>query len=191
MIIGYSFGAVIALKLAHALETKGRVGKLVLIDGSFELMKALAANLLPLSHTDSDLHKMVLTMIIELAFPEKKAEMLEKVFAPNATEQTYVEFLKFAQSTRMYSDGFVHKMFLSIFSRIKILQKFNQTETDVPAFSATTLALVKPSVPTVQSLNEFFGMRTLTSSKIHVDTVEGNHSTILDNPQLAEVLKNA
>lgn len=189
MIIAYSFGAVIALKLAHALETKGRVGKVVLIDGSFELMKALAAQLLPLSHTDSDLHKMVLTMIIELAFPEKKAEMLEKAFAPNATEQSYIEFLKFAQSTRLYSDGFIHKMFLSILSRIKILQKLNQTETAMPAFSATTVALIKPSVPTVQNMNEFLGMRGLTPSKI--DTVEGNHSTILDNPQLAEALKNA
>lgn len=52
MIVGYSYGSMIAIELARRLEAHGLVGHLILIDGSPDYMKAIRE-----THFDAPTHE--------------------------------------------------------------------------------------------------------------------------------------
>lgn len=191
MIIGYSFGSVVALKLAHVLESKGRIGKVMLIDGSPEMMMSIASYLIPTKCTVDDLQGMLVMLLIDIAYPEKKNEVLARVLLEDGTFKRYIKFLEITNESQIYSPAFIHRTFTSTVNRMKILQNLGRSERVVKAFNATSVSLIKPSIATVQHLNEFYGLRAFTSSNIQVYTVEGNHSSMLENPKLLEILINS
>lgn len=178
------------MKLAQVLESNGRIGKVVLIDGSPEMMMSIASYLTPTKCTVDDLQGMLVMLLIDIAFPERKNEIMAKVLLEDGTFKRYVKFLEITNETQIYSAAFIHRMFTSTVNRMKILQNLSRSERVVQAFNATSVSLIKPSIATIQNLNEFYGLRAFTSSTIHVDTVEGNHSSMLENHKLIEILNN-
>jgi len=64
MIVGYSFGSIIAIELAHRLEKLNLRGKLVLIDGAPEQMKAVAKQYLNFNTRD-ELQNNILLAIMD------------------------------------------------------------------------------------------------------------------------------
>lgn len=64
VLIGYSYGSLIAIELARRLEDYSLNGKLVLIDGAPELMKAMIEQFLP-SSTEEELQNNILLSIMD------------------------------------------------------------------------------------------------------------------------------
>lgn len=64
MLIGYSFGSLIALELAKRLEKQGLSGRLVLIDGAPEYLKMAIEQFLP-STTNEELQNNILLAIMD------------------------------------------------------------------------------------------------------------------------------
>lgn len=67
-IVGYSFGSLVAIELTRQLESMGKQGRLILIDGSPKLMKLLVSQHL-IGQTDEDLQNNVLLGICDVAMP--------------------------------------------------------------------------------------------------------------------------
>lgn len=76
MVVGYSFGAVIALELVALLEASGYVGQLVLIDGSPASLKAMAENQV-MSYDEDILQNKVLQSIIDLIIDVERSQYLK------------------------------------------------------------------------------------------------------------------
>jgi len=64
MIVGYSFGSILAIELAHRLEKLNIRGKLVLIDGAPELMKGIVKQFLNFNTCD-ELQNNILLAIMD------------------------------------------------------------------------------------------------------------------------------
>lgn len=64
MIVGYSYGSLIALELARRLEKRGLSGRLVLIDGAPEYLKMTVEQFLP-STTDEELQNNIFLAIMD------------------------------------------------------------------------------------------------------------------------------
>lgn len=63
-IVGYSYGSLIALELVRRLEKQGLNGRLVMIDGAPELLKAIVEQFIP-STTEEELQNNVLLAIMD------------------------------------------------------------------------------------------------------------------------------
>lgn len=68
MITGYSFGSLIAIELARKFEAEGLTGRLILIDGAPELMKAIKDQHLTASNNE-ELETNVLLGIMDNLVP--------------------------------------------------------------------------------------------------------------------------
>jgi len=63
-IVGYSYGSLIAIELVSRLEKQGLNGRLVLIDGAPEQLKAILEQFIP-STTEEELQNNVLLAIMD------------------------------------------------------------------------------------------------------------------------------
>lgn len=75
VIAAYSFGSVVAIELARKLEAEGLTGRLVLIDGSPALMKAIKDQQLA-AFSDEELGTNVLIGIMDIASPKSSSNVL-------------------------------------------------------------------------------------------------------------------
>jgi len=67
VMVGFSFGSIIAIELTRRLEAMNFKGRLILIDGSPELLQKIYKYYMPSS--DLDLQIYVLTYIMEIYSP--------------------------------------------------------------------------------------------------------------------------
>lgn len=68
IIVGYSFGSMVAIELGRQLECMGKQGRLILIDGSPQLMKLIVSQHLA-AQTNEELQNNVLLGICDVAMP--------------------------------------------------------------------------------------------------------------------------
>lgn len=78
MIIGYSFGALVAIELVRKLEALGFNGKLILIDGSPDFTKAFKEQMFP-SSNDEELQYNILVGIVDMIIPALSEEVITKL----------------------------------------------------------------------------------------------------------------
>ena len=74
MIAGYSFGSLVAIELARKLEAKGLTGRLVLIDGAPDLMKAIKDQQFS-PGSDEELQSNILLGIMDIVCPTSSPEV--------------------------------------------------------------------------------------------------------------------
>lgn len=73
-VIGYSFGSMVAIELVRKLENEGLSGKLILIDGSPEMLKLIQSQQLA-SNSDEELQSNVLLGMMDMMSPANSAEV--------------------------------------------------------------------------------------------------------------------
>jgi fatty acid synthase, animal type len=188
MLVGYSFGSLIALKLAKALEDCGKSGKVVLIDGSPKYIKALAAANLSSNFTHEQVESLVMTNAVKIFFGQKSLEKLKIVFAEATWKDRVEKLLELSNNLQPYSDQFVRIMLNGFLNRTKIA-----IQLDVEKFqklSKTPITLVRPLESSIQNVEDDYGLRLQTEKHFELMFIEGNHSTILENPKLVEILNS-
>lgn len=75
-IVGYSYGAVIAIELVRKLEAEGKEVRLVLIDGAPEHLKNIVSHHFS-SETENGLQNDVLLGIVNMLVPRSTAEVMQ------------------------------------------------------------------------------------------------------------------
>jgi len=74
LLVGYSFGSMVAIELVRKLEAEGLHGKLILIDGAPDLMKAIQSQQLA-SSSDEELQSNILLGMMDIISPSTSAEV--------------------------------------------------------------------------------------------------------------------
>lgn len=70
--VGYSFGALIALEIAAKLEARGMRGQIVLIDGAPIFLKKLVIDQMPQTHSDEAVQQVLISGIMRTIYPVRK-----------------------------------------------------------------------------------------------------------------------
>ena len=185
-LIGYSFGSIIAMKLVKELENRGKKGRLLLIDGSPLFVKSIVE-----FHGNSDkfeeyAENFVIAKIIALEYSEKNENVARAVFLHSNWEDKITELSKYRDEAQDYSEGFYRKSITALKNRVKILMKIDLN--DIKILGSTSISLFRSSQTPMQIMAEDYGLSRYSSQKINVRSVEGDHSTILDNPELAKLI---
>lgn len=184
MIVGYSFGSLLALKITEFLEKLGKSGKVLMIDGSPSFSKKICIGLLPQNFTESDLHQFVFKISTSVCFPKDDGKILRLIFAENSWENQVKKFTKILKDEKIYSVDYGEKMLNALANRIEIGAKL-----DLKIFSVlqkTQIKLIRASENSLLDIEEDFGLGEFTKFPIEVEIVEGNHATILENSKILQ-----
>lgn len=187
MLIGYSFGSMLALKLADFLETLGKTGKVIVIDGSPKFVHQISNQLVPVDYTDDTLQDLILMGCTKILFRDSAMEVGKKIFTHESSELKLEEFLNQAKERSEYSVEYGRQMLQGLLNRFKI-----SLNADKIAFNklknSTQLTFVKPSESSLHQIDDDYGLSVLIESEIEIRVIDGDHLSILNNMELIQFI---
>lgn len=185
-LVGYSFGTIITLEIARILEGLGMHGKIMLIDGSPHFLKKLVHYLNGNEKgelSDKDV-KRIMISIMKGLFSMKDLESTEvDTLNWNAFTKTLVQIT--AEHFK-YSEEYCREIVDSIVSRIKLMA--NAEEEPSRGKIRSDIVLVRPTDLAFNVKQEDYGLAKYTEGKVEVKVLEGNHSSILENTGLVNII---
>ena len=105
-IIGYSFGSLIALRMANILESKGRKVKLLLIDGSPYFLKEITKLQVGDRNVDDVVEILVLNAVTDLVIPDKSQEIIDCIQSSFSLSDKITKLSKISENFRFYSENY-------------------------------------------------------------------------------------
>lgn len=187
IIIGYSFGSMLALKIASLLEVSGKTGKVVIIDGSPKFIHQISNKLVPQDSTDDDLQELILMGCTKLLFRDSAQEIGRKIFSNPTAETRFEAFLQHAKERSEYSIEYGRHMLQGLFNRFKIslnADKISFTKLK----NSSRLAFVKPSESSLHDIDDDYGLSDFIESEIDIKVIDGDHASILNNDELIQFI---
>ncbi|XP_012234475.2 fatty acid synthase [Linepithema humile] len=185
-LVGYSYGALIAIELARQLEDHGLTGRLVLIDGAPLQLKSMLEQYLP-SSTEQELQNNILLSIMETVQPVASGKLLSDLDRCATWEQKLDNLvLQFDSANLPLSVENFKELCRTIYSHIVALRNYDLSF--LPQLRSTSIMLLKPTQPSIVLAEEDYNLRKVTRDKMEIHYVEGNHVTILDNDKAAAAI---
>lgn len=191
ILIGYSYGAMMTLKLAKTLEEMGKTGKVIIIDGSPELLKRLVTEIpVESENFDESIQKLLLHQAFKLILPTDASGRLAQVVIQKGWEAKLQKIDELYNDFKLYKKDYVLKSLSALFNRIKLL-----LEMDLKYFrplDSTPLTLLKPTETSLATINADYGLGIYSpANEISIHVMNGNHVTIMENVDLPNAINNA
>ena len=183
-LIGYSFGSLLTLKIAKLLEDNNKHGKIILIDGSPKFIHQITNHLATNQISDENLQEIILMGCIKLVFRDGAQEMVKKVFSKTSMEERLETFLKHAISRSAYSMNYARQMIKGLQNRLKI--GVNCDKISFSKLKNSSMTLIKPSEMSLKNIENDYDLKNLVGIDVGIQSVEGDHSSILTNPNLVK-----
>ncbi|XP_020286674.1 fatty acid synthase-like isoform X2 [Pseudomyrmex gracilis] len=187
VMVGYSFGAILAIELATRLETVGFKGRIVLIDGAPDHLVLLNKHHIKLfvesaGSNDAEMQVSIFISILKsYKIKISKQEFLMELQKCKNNEERFDIFAKyFLAHTSMLSLANLRTLYTTVYKHTLILQKYDTSA--IPRIKLP-VTLLKPTNPSVLEADEDYGLHKITSN-VTIQYVEGNHVTILRNPKV-------
>jgi len=188
VIVGYSFGSLLALKIAYKLETLGKIGKLILIDGSPLSTVRMTMNVVSSNFTEKDIQSAVIYNLAKRVFGNNAISIVKEVLAFDAWDARIDKFIEFGKDQSNYNPEFAKMSMTAFVNRIKMSVKVDPST--FPSLQSTTIELIKASITSVKDIGENYGLSQYSNKTINVQVMDGDHSTILSNPKLFHYLNS-
>lgn len=184
-LIGYSFGAVIALQICELLEAVGKRGKLVLIDGSPNAIRLnVTESLNTEKPTDEDIQNYIFEEYSRSKYGANELEILRSVFSHTTWEARVDEYVKHMKD--MQTKGFVENNFKSLFNRLKMVVnndfKFNISDK-------VDVTLIRPGHVSAK-IGQDYGLREYCKGDIRIETIPDDHSTVLESHDVLDIIES-
>jgi fatty acid synthase, animal type len=184
-IIGYSFGSVLTLKIARALEVMGKTGKMILIDGSPKFIKALA-KVHMIDSSDETIQTFVLISLMMIIFPDDNGDKIKRVLSEITWETRLATIAVISKENTIYSEEYLFMIVRAVVNRLKLTMSLNLEK--LPKLDFIPVTLIRPSEFSLVDIEEDYGLSAYLEQKAEIKFVEGNHLTMLDNPALFEMI---
>lgn len=185
LLIGYSFGSLLTLEVAKLLESAGKNGSVTIIDGSPQFIHKVASLAVP-ENTDDNIQSIIILTCLRLLFPDEFHDIAKQVFKHATWDDKLQAFVEIAETRSHYSAAYGSKMLTALINRLKI--SLAADKLTLPTLGRTAISLIRPTDSSARDLEEDYGLRKYSPKKIDVSIIEGNHASILSNPELIKLL---
>ncbi|XP_050076401.1 fatty acid synthase-like [Anopheles maculipalpis] len=182
LVIGYSFGSLLALEIVKRLEARSLQGKLMLIDGSPLYLQRFASHHLS-GFDDEHLQMAILTLILSFALPSVSNEIISTIMSEATYDMRVSKMLEIGRESNPFSEEYTRKMMRVLFNRLKAAMNMS---TDVKEKLVSPLVLVRSG--TISEIEEDYGLSEFTQSSMIVKVIDGTHQTMLSNMELLEII---
>ncbi|XP_062548539.1 fatty acid synthase-like [Armigeres subalbatus] len=186
-IIAYSFGAFVGMELIRQLQKRDKNGRIFLIDGAPKFLKQLALKQLSGNTSDEHIQKAVIIAMAVMTFKHLPVESISSILQERSFEEQIEKFIEIAAEHNPYSTNYTRKTSKALFRRLKMAALFNLEECEqlsVPIF------LVRPTMGSIADIEEDYALSLCTTKEITHRMIEGTHETMLENPNLVELINS-
>lgn len=187
IILGYSFGSLLALKIASKLESIGLRGKMIFIDGSPKFLTAQYGKYILKDYSDSDIQNLLLVASARKVYGVKSEKIMKSVMEQTSWEEKIKIFEESYLSLNEEEMKFLHTTatLKAVFYRIKMILTIDSMQ--FPVLQRTPIILVKASDSAIK-IEDDYGLKKYSRSKIETYTIEGNHLSMLTNDKIIKLL---
>ena len=187
-IVGYSFGSYVAIQLVDMLEKAGYRGQLLLIDGAPHFLTKFTLLQLGNNFVDNDIYDLLITTTINIIFPEETKESTGLIFKNIASLEGKLDrFIEYVTKQTIYSKEYCLELVDGMFRRIRMVALY---DLDNIKKIKTSITLIRPDLVTLQDIEEDYCLSRFKTGKVITKVIEGNHTTILDNPLLPQLIND-
>jgi pimeloyl-ACP methyl ester carboxylesterase len=186
-LVAHSFGSLLTLELAKTLEAGGRIGNVVMIDGSPLFFKRFTESLGSVDAPDEAIQHEILKTLIRIDFPGNYPEVMATLTG-QSWEQELENFLKIYVKERNLNRKYSKDSIVGLFNRMKMSRV--SSEASFPFLQATKISLVVPSEKLVNDITENYDLNRYSSQSVEVLTVNGNHLSILQSADLSNFINS-
>lgn len=187
-LVAHSFGTLLTLEIAKTLESRGRIGKVVMIDGSPLFFKHFATSLGSLETPDEFIQNEILSTLVRMDFPEKHQEIMKEALSGVDFESKVESFITFYQSSKNFERKYSKDWIVALFKRFKMAQTLN--ETSFSYLKSTKISLVVPSDKLLNDLPEDYNLNRYCSQTVETLVINGNHLSILQHIELSKFINS-
>ncbi|XP_023313671.1 fatty acid synthase-like [Trichogramma pretiosum] len=185
VIVGYSFGSLIAIEIVRKLESQGMSGQLILIDGAPDQLQVITSNQIT-ANSDEELQSHTLMAMINIVHPDNSLQLNDDLAKCKSWEEKIQAFVNRCPASKLSMTVENQKALCSaIYNRIRAIENYTNSKVK-PIKSPITL--LKPTLPSVRMDFEDYGLSKLTTDKVQVHYVPGNHVTMLDNEKISQAI---
>ncbi|XP_036143017.1 fatty acid synthase-like [Monomorium pharaonis] len=190
VMVGYSFGSIIAIELTRRLESLNFKGRLVLIDGAPEQIQMISKHFISDSNNDTDLQINVLTIFMKVYLPVKE-ETIKKIVTElkkcKTWEERYSIFAnQFLALSTLLSPVNLKTYCTTVCNLLSSLRQYDSSSS--PPIRSPIMLLKSTYTLSIPALEEEYGLRKVTQNVVKVHYIEGNHVTILKNVKVLDAI---
>ena len=183
-IVGYSFGTLVAIEIVRRLEKKGCNGKLILLDGSPQYIQGFMQyffghKLDNVSLLDDYFTIVTIPFQDTLSYDTIKASYSELLSYTGKMEK----LSDYTNHQTKYSLKYLEENIHGLVNRIHMVYQYTTTET-----IATPITLIRPKEAGMANFAHDYNLNGITSGKVDVQFINGNHTTMLSDNNLSTLL---
>lgn len=190
VLIGHSFGAVLAIKLAKLLEQNGLTGKVVCVDGAVALFKqGMQTHMPKLETLDESIQQFILTQLVFEILPNLGLDEIRKVFTDKKTYEDRADVFIDMIPKSEYSKEYLKNFGYGLSNRLRmILNDDDKCKSDERIQSNITL--IRPKIDSVPDIENSYNLKQYTDGQVDVTFVEGNHLSMMENSELYSIINS-
>ncbi len=167
-------------------------GNVVLIDGAPVFLKQLGSahfGQINAEFNDEAAQLMLIIAIIQNIFPLENPDGILLKLKECPTWATKVDkLIQFGKSQTEYSEDYMRSVAQAMYNRLKILFAYD-TNANVDKIKSP-ITLIRPTEVAVVEIEEDYELSRYTEGPVTLKFIEGNHSTMLDNIKLADIIND-
>ncbi|XP_049533141.1 fatty acid synthase-like isoform X3 [Anopheles darlingi] len=184
LVIGYSFGSLLALEIVKRLESRSLRGKLMMIDGSPMYLQRFAGPHLAAAD-DEQLQMSILTLIVSIVLPTGTQDIIKAVMNEPTYSARIDKLMQLSRDSNPFSEDYSRKMMRLMLYRLKAsMNMSNEAREKINA----PVVLVRSAM--ITDIEEDYGLSQFTQSSVIVKIIEGTHQSMLANPELVEIVNS-
>lgn len=184
-VMGHSFGTILALRIAHILESQGKRGQVVFLDGSPDSVGKMANQMICDTVTDETLRERILKDFIALTFSKTADEVTSRVFQESSWDERIRVAHKFMDNENFSVDYVKQILLTGMFNRLKMSLKIDALRV-TPLKAKATLIKSDEFV----SPDGDYGLVKYFEHKLNICEVGVGHISLLTYPDLPKIVES-
>ncbi|XP_050677552.1 fatty acid synthase-like [Leptidea sinapis] len=187
ILLGYSFGTLPMFQLANLLENEGHEGIVFCVDGAPDFLYALLSLTLKFQN-EKDLQNKLLCHAIDIVAPNNTVtgSLAAKLNEIESYHDRVQHALSVCPVQTNYSNDFTGAMAISCYYRIKMV--VNMKAEDKKKIKSPVVLLRPKENFGLVALEDNYGLDKMTDGGVTVHFLEGNHVTIVENKDCANII---
>lgn len=187
VLIGHSFGSVLALKIAKKLEENGKNGQLFELDGSPQYIHRLSHKF-SLEGNEEQFKSGVAMITFDIIKNHIDESIVKEAYESNKNwEDKLRDLMEKSNGKFSFDIEFIQTNIINaVANRLKICQNFK--EDLFLQLESTKIFLTRASKPAITGIHKDYGLAKLSNIPLKINLLEGDHVTLLNNLELTKYI---
>lgn len=189
-IVGHSFGAIVALQLAQLLEQNGQNGRILLIDGSPIYLKRMSEAMVKTTSKKGCIEDVLIMLVFfNMCGGERTYKFTMELSKcdswPRKMDLLYRHMPESIKND--YSSEYLYDLVRAMTNRLEAVIEMN-VNAEPKCKLMSPITLVRPKLPSFTDIADDYGLSKYTNQPVDIRYIKGNHLTMLDGDEIAEII---